>query len=114
MENQEKSALNKHSALSIDQKEKATKSIKQQQKIEKTVRKKLHSYLEDKNLYNSFQHGFRPGRSCLSQLPANVERLTSNLQIDEDVDVIYLDFSKASDKVDHTINSAPQTRKYWN
>lgn len=71
--------------------------------FEKIVRKKMHSYLEDKNLYNSSQHGFRPGRSCLSQLLAHVERLTSNLQNDENVDAIYLDFSKAFDKVDHAI-----------
>ena len=63
----------------------------------------MHNYLEDKNLYNSTQHGFRPGRSCLSQLLAHVERLTFNLQNDENVDAIYLDFSKAFDKVDHAI-----------
>ena len=63
----------------------------------------MHNYLEDKNLYNSTQHGFRPGRSCLSQLLAHVERLTFNVQNDENVDAIYLDFSKTFDKVDHAI-----------
>ena len=71
--------------------------------FEKIVREKLQHYLEENNLYNSSQHGFRPGRSCLSQLLAHIERLISHLQDNENVDVIYLDFSKAFDKVDHRI-----------
>ena len=43
--------------------------------FEKIVREKLQNHLEKYNLYNSSQHGFRPGRSCLSQLLAHVERL---------------------------------------
>ena len=39
----------------------------------------------------------------MSQLLAHVERLISHLQNNEIVDVIYLDFSKAFDKVDHCI-----------
>ena len=43
---------------------------------------------------NSTQHGFRCGRSCLSAL----------LNIFDDIrDMVYLDFSKAFDKVDHDI-----------
>ena len=71
--------------------------------FEKIVREKLQTHLEENNLYNPTQHGFRPGRSCLSQLLAHVERLISHLQNNENVDVIYLDFSKAFDKVDHQI-----------
>ena len=71
--------------------------------FEKIVREKLQNHLEKYNLYNSSQHGFRPGRSCLSQLLAHVERLISHLQENENVDVIYLDFSKGFDKVDHKI-----------
>ena len=64
--------------------------------FEKIVREKLQTHLEENNLYNSTQHGFRPRRSCLSQLLAHVEkRLISHLQNNENVDVIYLDFSKA-------------------
>ena len=39
--------------------------------FEKVIRKKLVTFLEENNLFNSSQHGFRPGRSCLSQLLAH-------------------------------------------
>ena len=71
--------------------------------FEKIMRQKLQDHLEENNLYNNSQHGFRPGRSCLSQLLAHVERLISHLENNENIDVIYLDFSKAFDKVDHKI-----------
>ena len=35
---------------------------------EKIIVQKMTRYLEDNNLYNSGQHGFRGGRSCLTQL----------------------------------------------
>ena len=71
--------------------------------FEKILRKKLHGYLEDHHLFNESQHGFRQGRSCLSQLLAHTEQLISLIENGENVDVIYLDFSKAFDRVDHTI-----------
>ena len=36
--------------------------------FEKVIRNKLAEFLEENNLFNSSQHGFRAGRSCLSQL----------------------------------------------
>ena len=71
--------------------------------FEKILRKKLQVHLESNNLYNESQHGFRTGRSCLSQLLAHMERLISFIENNENVDVIYLDFSKAFDRVDHKI-----------
>ena len=59
--------------------------------------------MEDNNIYNTRQHGFRKGRSCLSQLLEHTERLIHYLEKGNNIDVIYLDFSKAFDKVDHTI-----------
>ena len=61
------------------------------------------NYLEDNNLFNSTQHGFRRGRSCLSQLLAHFEKVLTCLEDSQCVDVIYLDFSKAFDKVDHSV-----------
>ena len=46
---------------------------------------------------------FQAKKIFLRQLLAHVERLMSNLQNDENVDVIYLVFSKAFDRVDHAI-----------
>ena len=53
---------------------------------------------------NSTQHGFREGRSCLSAL-LNVYDDIVHMISDPSavVDMIYLDFAKAFDKVDHGI-----------
>ena len=46
------------------------------------------------------QHGSRSQRSCLSQLLEHHEEILRILETGENVDVIYLDFLKAFDKVD--------------
>ena len=52
---------------------------------------------------NPKQHGFRSGRSCLSQLLEHHNKILKELEKSNNVDVTYLDFAKASDKVDHGI-----------
>ena len=54
-------------------------------------------------LFNSSQHGFRSGRSCLSQLLNHFDKITTELEKGNGVDVIYLDFAKAFDKLDHSV-----------
>ena len=71
--------------------------------FEKVVRNSMVQYLEENELFNSSQHGFRRRRSCLSQLLSHFENIIGRLEADDNVDVIYLDFSKAFDKVDHII-----------
>jgi ribonuclease P/MRP protein subunit RPP40 len=56
--------------------------------------------LEDNHLMNDNQHGFRPGRSCLTQLIEHYDHILYHLEKGSNVDVIYLDFAKAFDKVD--------------
>ena len=68
--------------------------------FEKVIRKNLVDHLEEHNRFNSNQHGFRKGRSCLSQLLEHFDRITRLLEEGKMVDVIYLDFAKAFDKVD--------------
>jgi ribonuclease P/MRP protein subunit RPP40 len=45
------------------------------------------------------QHGFRMGRSCLTNLLDFMEVVTQHLDEGQPVDVVYLDFAKAFDKV---------------
>ncbi|XP_076061613.1 uncharacterized protein LOC143037360 [Oratosquilla oratoria] len=71
--------------------------------IEKCVRDKLFTYLEVNNLIKENQHGFRKGRSCLSNLLAHYDWLLRNLSEGRNVDVVFLDFAKAFDKVDHGV-----------
>ena len=71
--------------------------------FEKVIRNKLVEFFQDNHLFNDTQHGFRIGRSCLSQLLAYHDRILSLLEIGSNVDTVYLDFAKAFDKVDHQI-----------
>ena len=52
---------------------------------------------------NPKQHGFRSGRSCLSQLLEHHDKIFEELEKSNNVDVIYLDFAKSFDKVDQGI-----------
>ena len=71
--------------------------------FEKVLRKYLVAYMEENNLFNPGQHGFRNGRSCLSQLIAHFDHITHLLETGQNVDVVYLDFAKAFDKVDFMV-----------
>lgn len=68
--------------------------------FEKIIRNCMLDFFEENNLLSNNQHGFRRGRSCISQLIAHFERILDELQKGCNVDVIYLDFSKAFDKLD--------------
>ena len=54
-------------------------------------------------LINKNQHGFRKKRSCMTQLLSHIEQIYDSLNNGDEVDVIYLDFAKAFDKVDHSV-----------
>ena len=71
--------------------------------FERVIRDKIIKYLEENNLLFCNQHGFRPQRSCFTQLLAHFDMILRSLLNNEDVDVVYLDFEKAFDKVDHQI-----------
>ncbi len=47
------------------------------------------------------QHGFLPRRSCLSNLILQEERVTRLLDEGHTVDLVYFDFAKAFDSVNH-------------
>ena len=71
--------------------------------FEKVLRQRVVCYMEKHILFNKSQHGFRGGRSCLSQLLSHFDVITATLEKGQGVDVIYLDFAKAFDKLDHHI-----------
>ena len=64
------------------------------------IRNQLVDFLETHCLLNPNQHGFRKGRSCISQLIAHFEKIIQLLADGINVDVVYLDFCKALDKLD--------------
>ena len=65
--------------------------------------KQVFSFLDQKGCLNSTQHRFRPGCSCLSALLDVFDNIMHMLDSNTSVDMVYLDFSKAFDKVDHGI-----------
>ena len=58
-------------------------------------------HLEEKQLIKNTQHGFRSGKSCLTNLLLYLEDLTKQVDNGCPVDVLYMDFSKAFDRVPH-------------
>ena len=71
--------------------------------FERVIRKHIVKYLETNNLLNQGQHGFRSERSCLAQLIDHYDRVLHQCETGANVDVIYLDFAKAFNKIDHNI-----------
>ncbi|KAL5248617.1 hypothetical protein ACHWQZ_G017709 [Mnemiopsis leidyi] len=71
--------------------------------FERVIRKKLVEYLEINDLICNKQHGFRSGRSCLTQLLHHFDDVLEALANNSDFDSIYLDYAKAFDKVDHKL-----------
>ena len=69
--------------------------------IERCVAKRLYDHLID--FISPLQHGFLKNRSCTTQLVQVLHTLGQNLDKNIQTDVIYLDFSKAFDSVDHRI-----------
>ena len=67
------------------------------------MRQHIVKFMSQNNLFNSNQHGFRAGRSCLSQLLEQFDMILDILDTGANADVVYLDFAKAFDKVDHKI-----------
>eukprot|EP00111_Clytia_hemisphaerica_P005573 TCONS_00016170-protein len=71
--------------------------------FEKVLRAHIVKHMDENNLFNPNQHGFRSWRSCLSQLLEQYDLILNILDEGANADVVYLDFSKAFDKVDHSI-----------
>jgi len=69
--------------------------------FESLIRDTLVKHLEGNKLIHDSQHGFRAGRSCLTNLLAFLDRVTGCIDTGDSVDVVFLDFAKAFDKVSH-------------
>lgn len=59
----------------------------------------LYNYL--KQIFSPSQFGFRKGRSCVIQMVIYLETLYDAYESGKDINVIYTDYEKAFDKVDH-------------
>ena len=69
--------------------------------MERILKNKMLLYLRSNKIINPSQHGFLPKKSTSTNLNEYLEYITKQLDEGQPVDVLYLDFSKAFDKVPH-------------
>ncbi len=69
--------------------------------MERLIRDKIVSHMTENNIFSPVQHGFVKGKSCTTQLLEFLEEISEAIDNGDDVDIIYLDFCKAFDKVPH-------------
>ena len=71
--------------------------------MEKVVADELMAHFEQNDLLFPGQHGFRRQRSCTTNLLSCLSQWTSIADSGRGIDVLYLDFSKAFDRVNHDL-----------
>lgn len=69
--------------------------------LEHVIHSQVINYLEEHNIIFKYQHGFRKGYSCDTQLAGFIHDLHSSVNAGVQTDSIFLDFSKAFDRVPH-------------
>ena len=69
--------------------------------LETVIRDKMVKFLEENQIMKDSQHGFRSKRSCLTNLLDFFHDVFDNYDKCRSIDIIYLDFQKAFDKVPH-------------
>jgi hypothetical protein len=61
------------------------------------------SHADTHNILYPLQHGFRTGRSCETQLLEYIDDVTLNMENGKQTDILVMEFSKAFDKVSHSL-----------
>lgn len=69
--------------------------------LERLIVDNILPFLMNNNMIPPFQHGFVPNHSVITNLLASINSWTMALDSGNPTDIIYLDFSKAFDKVPH-------------
>jgi hypothetical protein len=69
--------------------------------LESIMKDRLMNHLLENKLIGESQHGFMPGKSCAMNLVELMDFVTEAVDKRKSVDIFYLDFSKAFDKVPH-------------
>ena len=69
--------------------------------LESVIARNIRNHLERHNLINESQHGFTKGKSCLTNLLSFYSKVFEAADNGDSYDILYLDFSKAFDKVPH-------------
>ena len=70
--------------------------------MERILKKHMNTYLSDSCIISSHQHGFVSKKSCATNLLETLDIVTETLNRGFVIDLIFLDFAKAFDKVSHS------------
>ena len=71
--------------------------------FERILVKHLSNYLEENSIISELQFGFRAAHSTVDQLIVTYNDITSMIDQGNTVDLVFFDFSKAFDLVDHAL-----------
>ena len=69
--------------------------------LERLIKRSVMQHLQQHNLISPSQHGFVPGRSCITNLLMFMDSLTQAHDDGLITDAVFFDFAKAFDKVPH-------------
>ena len=69
--------------------------------MERIIKEAIEKYFQRNDLWSPSQHGFQKGRSCVTNLLLAREAWGEIIDTGESVDVTFVDFSKAFDRVPH-------------
>ncbi|CAM4721027.1 unnamed protein product [Lepidochelys kempii] len=69
--------------------------------VETIVKNKIVRHIDEHNLLGKSKRGFCKGKSCLTNLLEFFEGVNKHMDKGDPVDIVYLDFQKAFDKVPH-------------
>ena len=69
--------------------------------LERLIKVRIMDYLEQNSILSNYQYGFRRGRSTLTQLLTSHDLWVKSIDNNEIIQLAYLDFKKAFDKVSH-------------
>ncbi|VDK83255.1 unnamed protein product [Dibothriocephalus latus] len=69
--------------------------------MERIIERTTMKFLEEKDLFDGSQHGFRGAHSCLTNMLYSVELWSGLLDENTNADVVYIDFKKAFGGVPH-------------
>ena len=71
--------------------------------MERVIIDGMVKYLVENYLKCKEQHGFMPFKSCVTNLMVSLDIISRALNEDHFVDVVFTDFSKAFDRVNHNL-----------
>ena len=69
--------------------------------FERIIKEHMMDFLMEHKLLSPHQHGFVKSKSCLTNLLETIDLITSGINAKKAVDVVYMDYAKAFDKVPH-------------